>query len=77
MSKIKYDVFEINFFEVLQSKIEDLESLGASIEVTPIFNSNGEITKYFLFSKRIDRQPYTKKAEFKNNSDLKLNKFYG
>jgi len=76
MSKIKYDVFEVNSFELLQSKLEDLETSGASVEVTPIINSSGEIRKYFIFSKRIARQPYTKRAEFKNNSDVKLSKFY-
>lgn len=77
MSKIKYTVYEVNSFELLQSKLEDLENESFLVELTPISNSKGEITKYVIFGKKSVTNKISFKKEFENNKSSKLLKFYG
>lgn len=55
----------------------DLERENYLVEITPISNDNGEITKYFIFAKKSAPVKQKSKVEFENNKSEKLLKFYG
>lgn len=59
----------------MQSKLEDLEKENFLVELTPIFNSKGEIKKYFIFAKKSVVNKVPIKKEFEINKLDKITKF--
>lgn len=55
----------------------DLERENYLVDITPISNNNGEISKYFVFAKKSILPSQTPKKEFENNKSDKLTEFYG
>jgi hypothetical protein len=73
---IQYCCYEIRDFELLQSKLDDLEKNEWNIDVTPFANNEGIITTYFVFCKKL-KSKEKKASPIKDlNSELKLTSFY-
>jgi hypothetical protein len=73
---IQYCCYEIKDFDILSSKLEDLQTNDWSVDVTPIFNEKGVITLYFVFCKRIKPKEKVTLPSKQINSVAQLDSFF-